>query len=85
MELCMDNQTYKLTPEEPFPEDLTVVGARELEVLNSRLHRELDAEYLQGDPQTETEARLAEINEELNVRDQAATLIEESSRLLADD
>jgi hypothetical protein len=65
----MNDQTHKLTPDEPFPEDLTVVQDRELEVLNSRLHRELDAEYLQGDPQTETEVRLAEVNEELNVRD----------------
>lgn len=65
----MNDQTHKLTPEEPFPSDLTVLEDFELELLNSRLHRELDVEYLEVDPQAETESRLAEVNQELDRRE----------------
>jgi hypothetical protein len=63
------NSTHWLEPEEPFPEDLTMLSDTELEVLNSRLHRELDEEYGHADPQMETQARLEEVNEELSRRD----------------
>lgn len=69
----MNDRSHRLSPDEPFPTDLTTVQDTELEVLNSRRHRELDSEYLQGDPQMETETRLAEVNEELDVRDHART------------
>lgn len=72
----MNNQTHKLTPKEPFPSELSAIEDTDLELLNSRLHRELDAEYLEADPQPETEARLAEVNEELDRRehDQAVSV-----------
>ena len=73
-----DSNTHRLEPDEPFPEDLTVLSDTELEVLNSRLHRELDDEYAHADPQTETELRLEEVNEELNRRDSGQALAEES-------
>lgn len=61
---------HKISPEDPFPEDLTVLDDIAVEVLNSRVHRELEAEYAQGLPEPETEARLEEINLELNRREQ---------------
>lgn len=61
---------HKISPEEPFPEDLTTLNDTELEVLNSRIHRELEAEYAGGLPDPETEARLEEVNLELNRREQ---------------
>ena len=51
---------HKISPEDPFPEDLTVLDDVEVEVLNSRIHRELEAEYAEGLPEPETEARLEE-------------------------
>jgi hypothetical protein len=63
------NSMHRLEPEESFPDDLTMLSDTELEVLNSRLHREMDAEYGQADPQMETQARLDEVNEELSRRD----------------
>lgn len=59
----------RLTPEEPFPEDLALLDDTALEVLNSRLHRQRDAEYLNVDPQLETEIRLEEVTVELDRRD----------------
>lgn len=45
------------------------MSGTELEVLNSQLHRELDSEYVQVNPQVETESRLEEVNEELSRRE----------------
>ncbi|WP_323959724.1 hypothetical protein GC088_14505 [Arthrobacter sp. JZ12] len=61
---------HKISPEEPFPEDLTALNDTEVEILNSRIHRELEAEYADGLPDPETEARLEEVNLELNRREQ---------------
>lgn len=60
----------RLTPSDPFPEDLAALDLRQVEVLNSRVHRELDHEYIHdGEPALETEIRLEEINDELDRRD----------------
>lgn len=58
----------RLRPTDPFPEDLHGLSDRALHVLNSKLHRQLDTEYLQGGPQLETEIRSEEINLELDER-----------------
>lgn len=61
---------HRISPEDPFPDDLTVLDDTAVEVLNSRVHRELEAEYAEGFPDPETEARLEEVNLELNRREQ---------------
>ncbi|MFJ6000692.1 hypothetical protein [Arthrobacter sp. NPDC092385] len=61
----------RLSPSEDFPEDLTTLDLPEVEVLNSKLHRELDYEYARdGEPSLETEIRHEEVTEELDRRDQ---------------
>ncbi len=63
--------TTRLSPSEDFPEDLTALDLSEAEVLNSRIHRELDHEYAHdGEPAPETEFRHEEITEELDRRDE---------------
>jgi hypothetical protein len=60
----------RITPDEPFPEDLGTLEQPEIEVLNSKLHRELDHEYVhEGGPSPETESRLEDVSEELDFRD----------------
>jgi hypothetical protein len=60
----------RLTPSEPFPENLTSLELPEVEVLNSRIHRELSHEYIHdGEPDPETEFRHEEVAEELDRRD----------------
>ncbi|MHA7276319.1 hypothetical protein [Arthrobacter sp. HLT1-21] len=62
-----------LAPDEPFPADLTALDQTEVEVLNSRTHRQLDTEYLRDlEPNPETSARLDEVTEELDRRDAEA-------------
>ncbi|MHA7145388.1 hypothetical protein ACX80U_11795 [Arthrobacter sp. TmT3-37] len=62
----------RITPDEPFPEDLGALAQPEVEVLNSKLHRELDHEYVhEGSPSPETESRLEEVTDELDFRDLA--------------
>ncbi|MHA7276350.1 hypothetical protein ACX80O_07460 [Arthrobacter sp. Hz1] len=52
------NYKSLLSPEDPFPVDLTSLDDTEVEVLNSRIHRALDAEYRAfGTPDPETEFR----------------------------
>ena len=61
----------RLSPSEDFPEDLRDLDLPEVEVLNSKIHRELDHEYAQdGEPSLETEIRHEELTEELDRRDQ---------------
>ncbi len=61
----------RLTPSDDFPEDLTTLELPEVEVLNSKIHRELDDEYAHdGEPSMETEIRHEELTEELDRRDQ---------------
>lgn len=60
----------RLTPSEPFPEDLTSLDLPEIEVLNSKIQRELSHEYVHnGEPDPETEFRHEEVAEELDRRD----------------
>ncbi len=61
----------RLSPSEDFPEDLAALELPEVEVLNSKIHRELDYEYVHdGEPALETEIRQEELAEELNRREQ---------------
>jgi hypothetical protein len=63
----------RIAPSEPFPEDLGVLEDSQVEVLNSKLHREIDHEYAhEGQPSPETETRLEEVTEELDFRDFAS-------------
>lgn len=59
----------RLRPTDPFPEDLHGLSDRTLHVLNSKVHRQLDDEYLQGEPTLETEIRSEELNLELDARE----------------
>lgn len=58
-----------ISPSDPFPEDLRQLDDSALHVLNSKVHRELDAEYLYGGAELETEFRKEELAEELNRRE----------------
>lgn len=65
--------TSRLTPSEEFPDNLTALDLPEVEILNSRIHRELDHEYAHdGETSMETEFRHEELTEELDRRDQQA-------------
>jgi hypothetical protein len=60
----------RIKPEDPFPENLNKLEDNEVEVLNSKVHRQLEVEYVQeGIPDPETEQRREELNEELDDRD----------------
>ncbi len=64
----------RLTPAEPFPEDLTALDDIEVQVLHSRVQRQLDYEYayeFEADP--ETEFRHAELSEEFRRRNVRAS------------
>ncbi|WDF33085.1 hypothetical protein PTW37_14725 [Arthrobacter agilis] len=61
----------RLSPADDFPDDLTALDLPDVEVLNSRIHRELDYEYEHdGEPSMETEIRHEEVTEELDRREQ---------------
>lgn len=67
------NDKTRLAPEDPFPEDLDELADGEVEVLNSKVHRQIDEEYVdEGEPHPETEFRKEELNEELDERDDDA-------------
>lgn len=60
----------RLRPDEFFPQDLGVLATEDVEVLNSKVHRELEFEYREhGYPDPETEFRLEDLNDELDLRD----------------
>ncbi|MHA7264045.1 hypothetical protein ACX80W_12675 [Arthrobacter sp. TMN-37] len=64
------NESSRLAPEESFPEDLTLLDSNEVAVLNSKVHRAIDSDYIRyGLPDPESQARLAELTEELDRRD----------------
>ncbi|WP_024476169.1 hypothetical protein [Arthrobacter sp. CAL618] len=64
------NDKTRLTPEDPFPEDLDTLADEDVEVLNSKVHRQIDEEYVEeGQPNPETEFRKEELDEELDERD----------------
>lgn len=58
-----------MNPTAQFPEDLRKLDDSTLHVLNSKVLRELNVEYLNGGPEPETEFRREELTEELNRRD----------------
>lgn len=59
----------RIHPTESFPANLRDLDDSALHALNSKVHRELDAEYLCGAPEPETEFRREELNEELDRRE----------------
>ncbi|MFJ6278773.1 hypothetical protein SAMN04488693_10346 [Arthrobacter subterraneus] len=60
----------RIKPEDPFPENLNSLEDDQVEVLNSKVHRQLEVEYVEaGSPDPETEHRQEEVNEELDDRD----------------
>lgn len=63
----------RLGPEEDFPEDLTGLGMAELQVLHSRITRQLDHDYLTDPvgPHCSTMDRCQELLMELDTRDAA--------------
>ncbi len=68
------NESSRMAPEESFPEDLTLLDSSEVAVLNSRVHRAIDSEYIEfGLPDPESQARLAELTEELDRRDETGS------------
>ncbi len=74
----------RLAPEDSFPDELHSLGDEAVEVLNSKVHRQLDAEYVDsGEPHPETEFRLDELTEELDRRDDdaASGLVNQVRRL----
>ena len=63
------NDKLHLTPEEQFPEDLDKVSDQELQVLDSRVQRQLDHEVVvDGEVNPETEFRHYELDVEFNDR-----------------
>ena len=59
-----------LTPEDEFPEDLTKVENKDLQILDSQVQRQLDHEYVaDGEPNPETEFRHYDLDEEFSERD----------------
>lgn len=63
----------RLTPNDPFPEHLETLSDDDLEILNSRLHRQAEYEYRQeGETEPETSFRLEFVTEELDRRDAPA-------------
>lgn len=64
----------KIRPTDPFPEDLRSLDDTTLHVLNSKVLRQLDDEYLAGEPEAETEFRKEELDAELTRRDTVRTL-----------
>lgn len=59
-----------LAPEDPYPEDLQQLKLSDVEVLNSKVHRELNVEILRdGEVHPETEFRHEELVLELDRRD----------------
>jgi hypothetical protein len=59
-----------LTPEDEFPEDLSEVANKDLQVLDSQVQRQLDHEYVaDGEPNPETEFRHYDLDEEFGERD----------------
>ncbi|WP_434995701.1 hypothetical protein [Arthrobacter sp. Ld5] len=60
----------RISPDEPFPEDLGRLKDQDVEVLNSKVHREVDHEFAtEGEIHPETAARKDEVRDELDDRD----------------
>jgi hypothetical protein len=64
------SRKLRLTPADAFPEDLSAVADKDLQVLDSQVHRQLDHEYVaDGEPNPETEFRHFDLDEEFSERD----------------
>ncbi|ALV42134.1 hypothetical protein AU252_14040 [Pseudarthrobacter sulfonivorans] len=64
------SEKLHLTPEDEFPEDLSSIPDKELQVLDSQVQRQLDYEYVaEGEPNPETEFRHLDLDEEFQERD----------------
>ncbi|MFJ6003076.1 hypothetical protein [Arthrobacter sp. NPDC092385] len=60
----------RISPEEPFPADLGRLRDQDVEVLNSKVHREIDHEFTTtGEIDAETAFRKDELADELDDRD----------------
>jgi hypothetical protein len=60
----------RISPDEPFPADLGRLRDQEVEVLNSKVHREIEHEWAEdGEVDPETASRKDEITDELDDRD----------------
>lgn len=63
------SDSSRLDPEKDFPEDLSSVDRDDLDILNSRNHRDRDLQYIRdGDVDAETEGRHHDLREELDRR-----------------
>ncbi|WP_299165637.1 hypothetical protein [uncultured Arthrobacter sp.] len=72
----------RITPGDKFPENLNQLEDSQVEVLNSKVHRQIEVEYVEeGTPDPETEHRQEELNEELDDRD----LLSDASTQQADE
>lgn len=59
----------RLSPDQPFPADLAPLEDGQVEILNSKIHRQLDTEYATDhEPDPETESRYEELKAELDYR-----------------
>jgi hypothetical protein len=64
------SEKLHLAPEDEFPDDLSAVPDKELQVLDSQVQRQLDYEYVaEGGPNPETEFRHHDLDEEFEERD----------------
>ena len=63
-----------LSPDDEFPEDLSKVADKDLQVLDSQVERQLDYEYVvEGEPNPETEFRHYDLDAEFEERDKRNT------------
>ncbi|WP_400160511.1 hypothetical protein [Arthrobacter sp. BPSS-3] len=64
------SSNLRITPTDPFPEDLEELKDEKLQVLDSQVQRQLDHEVVaDGEPNPETEFRHQELDEEFERRD----------------
>lgn len=64
------SSNLRITPTDPFPEDLEGLKDEKLQVLDSQVQRQLDHEIIsEGEPNPETEFRHQELDEEFQHRD----------------
>lgn len=60
----------RIAPDEPFPPDLRRLRTDDVEILNSKVHREMEHEVATaGEVDAETSHRKEELREELDERD----------------
>lgn len=60
----------RISPEEPFPANLERLRDQDVEVLNSKVHREIEHEFAsEGEVDAETAFRKDELDEELDGRE----------------